>query len=78
MKKEALAQVLPCEVCEIFKNTFFTEHLWTNASEKFGRSLKDMDLHMAKMLLLMIIIMMMMMMMMMLMMFYLCLKQQLF
>ena len=22
-----------CEFCEIFKNTFFTEHLWTTASE---------------------------------------------
>ena len=22
-----LAQVFPCEFCEIFKNTFFTEHL---------------------------------------------------
>ena len=21
-----------CEFCEIFKNTFFTEHLWTSAS----------------------------------------------
>ena len=21
-----------CEFCEIFKNTFFTEHLWTTAS----------------------------------------------
>ena len=32
IKKEALAQVLSCEFCEIFKNTFFTEHLWTTAS----------------------------------------------
>ena len=23
-----------CEFCEISKNTFFTEHLWTAASEK--------------------------------------------
>ena len=22
-----------CEFCEISKNTFFTEHLWTNASD---------------------------------------------
>ena len=22
-----------CEFCEIFKNTFFTEHLWTSAFE---------------------------------------------
>ena len=27
IKKETLAQVLSCEFCEIFKNTFFTEHL---------------------------------------------------
>ena len=27
-KKETLAQVLSCEFCEIFKSTFFTEHLW--------------------------------------------------
>ena len=27
LKKEILAQVFPCEFCEISKNTFFTEHL---------------------------------------------------
>ena len=32
IKKEALAQVFSCEFCEIFKSTFFTEHLWTTAS----------------------------------------------
>ena len=32
IKKESLAQVLSCEFCEISKNTFFTEHLWTTAS----------------------------------------------
>ena len=26
-QKETLTQVLSCEICEIFKNTFFTEHL---------------------------------------------------
>ena len=26
------SQVLSCEFCEIFKNTFSTEHLWTTAS----------------------------------------------
>ena len=31
-KKEALAQVFSCEFCEILKNTFFTENLWTIAS----------------------------------------------
>ena len=28
----ALARVFSCEFCQIFKNTFFTEHLWTTAS----------------------------------------------
>ena len=32
IKKETLAQVFSCEFCEIFKNTFFTEHLRTTAS----------------------------------------------
>ena len=30
-------QVFSCEFCEIFKNTFFTEHLWTIASEEGSR-----------------------------------------
>ena len=33
IKKESLAQVFPCEFCEIFKNTFLTEHLRTTTSE---------------------------------------------
>ena len=32
IKKEPLVQVFSCEFCEISKNTFFTEHLWTTAS----------------------------------------------
>ena len=28
-----LAQVFSCEFCEISKNTFFTEYVWTTASE---------------------------------------------
>ena len=32
IKKETLANVFSCEFCEITKNTFFTEHLWTAAS----------------------------------------------
>ena len=32
IKKETLAQMFSCEFCEIFKNTFFTEHLWTTSS----------------------------------------------
>ena len=31
-EKETLAQVFSCEFCEISKNTFFAEHLWTTAS----------------------------------------------
>ena len=32
-KKETLTQVFSFEFCEIFKNTFFTEHLQTTASK---------------------------------------------
>ena len=32
IKKETLAQMFSCEFCEISKNTYFTEHLWTTAS----------------------------------------------
>ena len=32
IKRDTLAQVLSCVFCEISKNTFFTEHLWTTAS----------------------------------------------
>ena len=31
IKKETLVQVLSCEFCEIFKNTFFTDQLWVTA-----------------------------------------------
>ena len=31
-KKETLVHVFCCQFCEISKNTFFTEHLWTTAS----------------------------------------------
>ena len=34
IKKETLAHVFSCEFCEISKNTFFTEHLWTTVSGK--------------------------------------------
>ena len=30
-KKETLAQVSSCELCEISKSTYFTEHLWVTA-----------------------------------------------
>ena len=32
IKKETLAEVFSCEICEIFKNIFLTEHLQTTAS----------------------------------------------
>ena len=32
IQKETLTQVFSCELCEIFKNTFFTEHLRVAAS----------------------------------------------
>ena len=32
IKKETLAQVFSCEICEISKNIFFTEQLWVAAS----------------------------------------------
>ena len=31
IKKETLVQVLSCEFCEIFKNTFFIDQLWMTA-----------------------------------------------
>ena len=30
--KETLEQVFSCKICEISKNTFFTEHFWAAAS----------------------------------------------
>ena len=32
IKKENLAQVLSCELCDISKKTFFAEHLWATTS----------------------------------------------
>ena len=32
LEKETLAQVFSCEICEISRNTFSAEHLWTTAS----------------------------------------------
>ena len=32
VEKETLAQVFSCELCEISKNNFFTEHVWATAS----------------------------------------------
>ena len=36
IKKETLAQVLSCEFCEISKNTFYIEHLWTTGSDSIS------------------------------------------
>ena len=32
IKKGTLAQLFSCKLCEIFKNNFFSEHLWTTSS----------------------------------------------
>ena len=34
IKTETLTQVFSCEFSEIFKNTFFTEHVWATDSIK--------------------------------------------
>ena len=34
IKKKTLTQMYSCEFCEIYKNTFFTEHVQPTASEK--------------------------------------------
>ena len=31
--KKTLGQVFSCKFCEIFKNTFFIEHLWVTVSD---------------------------------------------
>ena len=40
-KKETLVQVFSCEFCEIFKNTFLKEHLWTTASTSLHKKFWD-------------------------------------
>ena len=35
IKENTLTQVFPCEFCEIFKSTFFTEHLRATASAEY-------------------------------------------
>ena len=42
-KKESLAQVFSSEFCEISKNTFFTEHVWTTASVFIMKYFKVQD-----------------------------------
>ena len=41
LKKETLAQVFSCEFCDIFKNTFFKEHLWTTAFVIYLKSYQE-------------------------------------
>ena len=36
IKKQTMAQIFSCEFFEIFKSSFFTEHLWTTASVVFA------------------------------------------
>ena len=45
IKKETLAQVFSCEFCEISKNTFFTEHVWTTASLVWENQIKKLEKH---------------------------------
>ena len=45
IKKESLTQLYSCEFCEITKNTFFTEHLWTLASVTLVLWLKEVKVY---------------------------------
>ena len=45
IKLQALAQVFSCQFCEISKNNFFREHLWTTASDKRLLLLWDFNHH---------------------------------
>ena len=36
IKKESLAHVFSREFCEIYKNIFLSEHLWTTASDQMA------------------------------------------
>ena len=46
IKKETPAKMFFCELCEIFNNIFFTEHLWAKAAPKW--LLKDSSNNYAK------------------------------
>ena len=43
MKKEAPAQVSSCEICDIFNNIYFVEHLLMAASENASPKLKPSE-----------------------------------
>ena len=46
IKNEALVQVFSCGFCEIFKNTFFTEDLWTTVHTfKRAHTFKHFSVH---------------------------------
>ena len=45
IKKETLAQVFSCEICEIFKNIYFTEYPRTTASENLPKLQKSRDVY---------------------------------
>ena len=38
IKKEILVQVFSCEFCQISKNTFCTDYLWTTASRSYAKN----------------------------------------
>ena len=44
LKKETIAQVFSCKFCEIFENTFFTEHIQEPASVSEPTSLNALEL----------------------------------
>ena len=48
IKKETLAQVFSCEFREIFKNIFFTEHLWVTTSGISGVPINSVSKSMPK------------------------------
>ena len=43
--KETPTQVLCCEVCETFKNTYFEEHLGTAASKNVFMKLRKIKIY---------------------------------
>ena len=43
-KREAPIQVYSCDTCEIFKNIYFGEHVWTTASKSEYVTQETIDL----------------------------------
>ena len=50
-KKDTLAQLFSCEFCEIFKNTFYIEHLRVTASGDLVFLFHIFNLHLISLLL---------------------------